>query len=473
MYYRADGKAVCADIIPYYEDGKFYLFYLKDFRDSEKHGEGCPWYLITSEDLVNYTDCGEVLPRGSADEQDLFVFTGSCNKFNGEYYIFYTGHNPYMRKKGLPEQKILLAKSKDLLHWDKVKDFVLKAPDNFEMHDFRDPYVFYDEENKHYCMLIAGRLKNQNPVDTRGITIVAYSDDLMSWSISDKPFYAPSAFYTHECPDLFKMGDWWYLVFSEFTNKVVTTYRMARNINGPWITPKVNTFDGHAFYAAKTAFDGNHRYIFGWNCIKNNECDNEWWQWGGNIIPHEIVQDADGTLYVKCPDAIKNSYSVEIALKDGFELNSVYPTGNGYIIGSNDCKGVKMFGEMPENCKIEIDFTTHDDIGEFGVLLRATDELSQYYTIKFETKYNRMAFDKIPRRDGTIHIQADTERFCPIKPGIRNKMIIIVQGSIAEVYINDKVAMSVRMFDYKIGNFGLYAFNTIVRFNNIKIFKSE
>ncbi len=64
------------------------------------------------------------------------------------------------------------------------------------------------------------------------------------------------------------MGDWWYLVFSENTDKLVTTYRMAKSPKGPWLTPKVDAFDGHAFYAAKSASDGKHRYLFVWNCTK-------------------------------------------------------------------------------------------------------------------------------------------------------------------------------------------------------------
>jgi beta-fructofuranosidase len=61
------------------------------------------------------------------------------------------------------------------------------------------------------------------------------------------------------------MGDWWYLMFSTFTDRFVTQYRMSRSIEGPWRAPAVDTFDGRAFYAAKSATDGRRRYLFGWN----------------------------------------------------------------------------------------------------------------------------------------------------------------------------------------------------------------
>lgn len=471
MFYRAKGKAVCADVIPFYENGEFRLFYLCDYRNEEKEGEGCPWCLLTTKDLVHYHDWGPVLLRGNKEEQDLYVFTGCCVKFKGEYMIFYTGHNPHLRAQGKPEQKILRAVSKDMIHWKKDKHFVLEAPPWLEMHDFRDPFVFYDEENKRYCMLIAGRLKNKDPIDSKGVTLVAFSSDLTQWEVSRLPFYAPHAYFTHECPDLFKMGDWWYLVFSEFTDKVVTTYRMSRSPYGPWITPKVNNFDGHAFYAAKSVWDGRRRILFGWNCIKQGERDNAPWQWGGTIIPHEIVQAKDGTLYVRCPDEVRNSYSLSCQIADGFRMGDICEKDGEYTM-SGEGKCVQMFGEMPKNCKIELFFRTEDDRGDFGVILRESDDLGKYYVVRFEPKFNRMAFDKFPREENTRHIQIDVERYCPIAIGEENKLTLIAEDSVLEVYVNDRVAMSTRMFDFRRGNFGVYTHNIGVAFRNISIFRS-
>ncbi len=458
MFYRAPGRAVCADVIPLFDENEFKLFYLRDYRDIEADGEGCPWCLLRTSNLVDYRDEGEVLVRGKKEEQDLYVFTGSCIKVNGEYIIYYTGHNPHLRKQGLPEQKILRATSKDAFHWVKDKNFCFAAPEGFEIHDFRDPFVYFDEDKKRYGMLIAGRLKNDNPVDTKGVTLVAYSDDLDKWTLDKKPFYAPNAYFTHECPDLFKMGEWWYLAFSEFTDKILTTYRMSKSIDGPWITPKVNTFDGHAFYAAKSASDGKRRIMFGWNCIRNGEKDEAPWQWGGTIIPHELVQGKDGTLWVRCPDEVRNSYSVNIPLAE-----------NAYTLGGDGRKTV-MLGASPENFKLELKFTAREEGGDFGVILRESGNQNEYYSVKFEPKHNRLAFDRHPRFDSTLHFNAGTERYCPIKAGEENSLLIIAEGSVLEVYVNDKVAMSERMFDFKEGNFGIYTHNTTVGFNDIKIY---
>ena len=101
-----------------------------------------------------------MLRRGTAEEQDLYVFTGSVIEVRGQYHIFYTGHNPYFRKLNRPEQGIMHAVSDDLMTWHKLEaDTFYAPPDRFEMHDWRDPFVFWNETAGEYWMLLAARLK--------------------------------------------------------------------------------------------------------------------------------------------------------------------------------------------------------------------------------------------------------------------------------------------------------------------------
>ena len=231
-------------------------------------------------------------------------------------------------------------------------------------------------------MLIAGRLKNGDPSSARGVTLLACSPDLTHWEVEKEPFYAPHAYFTHECPDLFRIGDWWYLVFSEFTDRIVTTYRMSRSPFGPWVSPKINSFDGHAFYAAKSVSDGKRRILFGWNCIKQDERDDAPWQWGGTIIPHEIVQQPDGTLAVKCPQEVAAQYPDRLPVAAGRTMGSVSYQDVKYLLGGEG-KSLCMLWAMPENGKIELSFTASDDCGDFGLLLRSDAGVDAYYAVRF------------------------------------------------------------------------------------------
>src|SRR5690348_7071028 len=110
LFYRPR-DAFAADFIPFHSDGQFRLFYLHDWRNPKEHGEGTPWYQISTDDFVHFTELGEMLARGAPDDQDLYVFTGSVMEADGRYHIFYTGHNPHLRQQGKPEQAVMHAVS--------------------------------------------------------------------------------------------------------------------------------------------------------------------------------------------------------------------------------------------------------------------------------------------------------------------------------------------------------------------------
>ena len=48
------------------------------------------------------------------------------------------------------------------------------------------------------------------------ITTFFFLDNLADWEFQGD-FWAPDLFTMHEMPDLFKMGDWWYLITTEYS----------------------------------------------------------------------------------------------------------------------------------------------------------------------------------------------------------------------------------------------------------------
>lgn len=464
MYYRSEGKSACADVIPFYRDGNFYLYYLKDYRDPEGYGEGVPWYLLKTKDFVSYEECGEILPRGSKDDHDLFVFTGSVIEHDGKFYIFYTGHNPHLIEKGLPQQVVLLAVGNDLEHFEKTDFKLMVTDDRYEINDFRDPFVYKDKDV--FRMLLTCRRKD-GPFLRRGLILSYVSTDLYHWEM-EKEFYAPDNYYAHECPDLFKMGDWWYLVFSEFSDNTATKYRMCKNLGDEWITPKIDTFDARCFYAAKTVSDGNKRYAIGWISTKEDETDEKNWQWGGTIAVHEIEQNPDGTLAVKNPESVSQQYGKELPLQVCVKNGKVQEENGVYHLSKGGYSYV-LFNELPMNCRITCQIKTNKDVGDFGFSLRMDKEYNLGYYIKFNTVFNRLCFTK-NFRPGDIPYIINSERYLQIADGKYHSLEIMIEDTIAIVYI-DGVAMSHRLYEYRNGKFGIYVNDTEAWFKDIKIFE--
>lgn len=467
FFYKPQG-AWAGDFIPMYAEGKFQLFYLLDWRNAKDHGEGVPWYRLSTTDFVTFEEHGQVIPRGAKEEQDLFIFTGCAIKAQGKYHIFYTGHNHHFAAAGKPMQGIMHATSQDLQHWTKIPEHTFYAPkDRYEQNDWRDPYVFFNEETKEYNMLLAGRLNKGIP-RRRGVTAVCTSKDLVKWEVADY-LYAPNQFITHECPDLFKIGDWWYLIFSEYNDLHATRYRMSRSLKGPWLTPRQDTFDGHAFYAAKTATDGKRRFLFGWNPTRSDEKDNGGWNWGGNLVVHEVIQQPNGELAVRAPDTVRKAFNK--AVQQDFK------TGNGDLIGAKkeiEIKAEEGFnvaaaGKMPGKCRISTTIVFDKAPRNFGCVLRSSDDLDKGYYIRLEPDRSRLVYDMWPRRINELPHMAEFERIVNFKPGAPVTVEIFVDGNKGVVYVNNTVAMNFRAYDIPEGNWGFFVTEGTARFLNIEL----
>ncbi|NLV74962.1 MAG: DUF4975 domain-containing protein [Chloroflexi bacterium] len=455
LFFKPEG-AWSGDYIPFYKDGTFYLYYLLDWRDAEGHGSGTPWYLVTTTDFVHFEDRGEMLARGAEDEQERWVFTGSVIEGERRYHIFYTGHNPAVQSRGLPHQAIMHAVSDDLLSWQKVPaDTFYAPPELYEPNDWRDPFVFWNDSAREYWMLICARQSSGIP-RRRGCTALATSTDLVHWQVAPEPFYAPGLYHTHECPDLFRIGDWWYLVFSEYSQKLLTRYRMARSLAGPWITPDDDAFDGRAFYAAKTAASPAERYLFGWNPTRTPETDQSPWNWGGNLAVHALSQRDDGTLAASCPQQIVAQFIQEHPLQVVPVAGQVQQNARELVVKASPQEwACAMLGNMPESCLFSAQFSFSEGTHNLGVMLRASADAETGYYVRIEPGQQRLVWDTWPRPGDAPH-QTGLERPLQVGAGLPITLQVVCEGTIAEVYVNNEIALSARMYDHREGALGVF-----------------
>jgi possible beta-fructofuranosidase len=466
------------DTIPFAHDGKFYIYYLHDERKGntqDEYGYRTSWNLLITEDGVNIKDCKVVLPVGEYDDADYACYTGSVIEGNdGQFHMFYTAqnnYNPKYHRDGKPLQYVAHAISTDLINWEKLPELTFGADESiYEPFDWRDPFVFYNEDEKCFDMLLAARLRGASEKNG-GCVGLCRSYDLIHWEAKE-PFYNPESYMTHECPDLFKLGNKWYLVYSTFSEKFVTHYRMSDKLSGPWTSTIEDTFDGRAFYAAKTAKVGDKRMAFAWVPTKRGESDFGQYEWGGNFIAHEIDQTTDNKLTVKPADGLINMFNKEAVNE---KINKVeienFEGEKSYVING-----------MKETCMIEAVIEFSEGVRSFGIGLRQDSALANGYYLRFEPFYNRIVADMWPRRisgvnqwyvDGDKPFMIELERPFDYKSLKDNKVHIrvVADGSIICLYVNNTTALTMRAYNMKRTNWGFFVKDGSIRVSDIHLYE--
>ena len=99
-------------------------------------------------------------------------------------------------------QKISLATSEDGYHYTKRPDFPTLRPDPYlEQIDYRDSYVFWNEDEQVYWMVLAARYKDGGPFHRKGVITYRTSSDLWNWS-EDHALYRPGIWFARNAGDV-------------------------------------------------------------------------------------------------------------------------------------------------------------------------------------------------------------------------------------------------------------------------------
>lgn len=461
MLYPRPAEGWVGDAIPFTPDGRLaQLYYLMDPRDPAR--PGMSWHLYETDDFAEFRDRGEALPHGGEGELDLNAYTGSVVADGETQHAFYTGFNP-AGIDGEPRQLVMHAsRSVGEAGWRKHPEHTFGAPEGYETFDFRDPYVFRPEADGPWHLLVIAR-RNHGASRRRGVVLDYVSTDLAEWRFNGE-FWAPNRYIAVECPEVFKMGELWYFVYSEFSDRFTTRYRISDGPFGPWRMPAEDTVDGRALYAAKTVEVGGRRYFVGWIPTRKGDRDDGEWQWAGHLAAHEATQLADGSLAFGPPRALAAGFDQprEIAFEP---VVGDWEIRDGDLAASApDGLAVAVAPEAPDRFLLEATVDIAPGTVECGVVLRSSADGERGYLIRLEPRRGRLVFDRWPRRltgseqwqvSGDVPFAVELERAVELAPG-PHRLRIFVDGTACVTYVDDRVAMSARMYDQRTGGIGLF-----------------
>lgn len=177
---------------PIYYNGKYHLFY-------QHNPQGPYWHQIhwghwVSDDMVHWENVRPALApeAGTLDPDGAWSGSAAYDR-NGNPVLFYTAGNDSLS----PNQRTGLAtpadlSDPDLEQWVKYPEPVTEQNGNGIHNEFRDPFVWYDEEVDKWYQLVTSGLQDFSS----GTALVYVSDDMYNWEykgplyVSERNLYA-------------------------------------------------------------------------------------------------------------------------------------------------------------------------------------------------------------------------------------------------------------------------------------------
>ncbi len=429
------------DTMPYYENGVYYIYYLKEGGDSFNHSV----YLATTEDFVTYQEYDEpILESSRSGGQDGWIGTGSVVKVKDVYYFFYTGHASGSSYEF--SEKIMVARGTSLTHFEKVEGWDITPPAELrQKQDFRDPQAYYNAETDTITMTVTASQDGK-----ARILKYTLSGDLTSAVYDGVIFTNPvGSFWNLECSDTFQIGSTCYLTYSAQDDTL--WYAKAEAPYGPYSAPV--RLDAKLFYAAKHVDNGTDNYMVGWaRRSESPSSTQEVSGWGGNVVVQKIKQLENGDLVLVPAHAIQAQYTKRRELPaDADALTVASGARYSYVDAFTCYESFMLKGKL-----------TFSGKGCFGL---AFDYNGQ------QGKYKLITLDPVSQ---TIQLQFNegstviTETAAALEADKEYSFTYIQEGSVGVFYLDGVASLTVRLYGVSGKTIRLYAENNSVSFTELR-----
>lgn len=409
-----DPNGVC------YHDGKYHLYY--QYNPNAAKWGGIHWGHATSTDLAYWQDEPLALTPTPGGPDGEGCFSGCFALIDGVPTLYYTGYTQ-------AAQTQCMATSDDLQQWTKVPEAIIATPpEGVARQDFRDPYVF--RHGEFWYMALGASLRGE-----RGQCLLYRSADGRHWHYRHPLFVAPdrSLGVMWECPNFFPLGDKWVLSFSQWLGLGVN-YFVGRFEDERFIaeTPGVLDVDGSAFAHLTMRAPDERTLQWAWIVERREQdlIDADGWS-GAMSVPRELDLDKDGGLTLRPVDAIERLRRRQVAqVETRARQGTVHRFAGRFL-------------------DIDARFTLHDT-GQAGVKVGLTvlssPDGSETTRIVYHPAAQRLTVERSRSSINHKTCRQDQHAQLYLAPGEALSLRVLLDASVLEVYANNRVCITSRVY---------------------------
>lgn len=469
------------------------------FKEDDEHlllGDTFPffhrgvWHVFTchppvilhysTADMVHWREHPLVVRQGpTAADDKHWCATGTILEHESRFYCFYTGN-----------QNVCLALSDDLDHWTKHPDNPIVVGDDvtYNSQYFRDPYVFFHRGENLWWMLLGSQTMTKPPTRA-GCVGLAKSADLIHWQLHP-PLWRPLIGLSCDCPQIVEHAGLWYLLYLNRNCR----YRVADSPQGPFRRPTTrNLGTSWAITLSRPYFDGRRWIAWPFVCRNQGHADLGAWDYAGELgiarqyeFANEMIAErpADEILQAMrdlpdlAPAALATAQTIVGEWKIGdATLFSAQPgqshaaDGGGNRVASpifsrDDAGGTLLLADVPADFYLETDVHFSRTDMDAHLLLRVDRELTSGYQIILHPRTAQVTVRGVSLADVD---RVMVYRFANLEAGRPNKLRVFLCGSILEVFVNDRLSLTARVYQHRQGLLGLEFRDGPGLFDNLSI----
>ena len=406
--------------------GRYHLFY--QHNPNGAHWGQMHWGHAASDDLVHWVHLPIALaPTPGGPDKDG-CFTGCAVDDDGVPTLVYTGVKP--------EVQCIATSDDRLITWTKHpgNPAISSSPNGLAVTGFRDPYVWREDDG--WYAAIGSGLE-----DIGGAVLLYRSPDLLSWDYVG-PLCTGRSERTGrnwECPNFFPLAQRHVLIISPqpFGRAIYMTGRYDNHIFEPDVTGEIDL--GGCFYAPQVMIDERgRRLMWGWLWEKRSREAQKAAGWAGVMsLPRELLLNADGTLGLRPVEELGMLRGAhwgpqEQVLTEGL---SVSPSLRGA------CLELSAVIDM-------------DDAQQVALELRCSPDGQERTTVRYDAQKAQLCIDT---RAASSDEETQGELHCVALDlaGQRLRLRVFVDRSVVEVFANERVCLTSRIYPTRTDSSGV------------------